>query len=77
MLNMTNLEKKEQKRIDAYEKNIESSKQKIWKYQQKIVKDDLNEDKKEKLTQKINQELHYIEMQENLIENPEFSPQPE
>ena len=69
------IEKKEQKRIDAHERNIQNSMQKIWKYEQKMIKDDLNEDKKEKLQQKINQELHYIETQENLIENPEFVPQ--
>lgn len=74
---MANLEKKEQKRIAFHEKNMEDSKQKIWKYEQKMIKDDLSEDKKEKLTQKINQELHYIETQENLIENPDFAPQPE
>ena len=69
---MANLEKKEQKRIDAHEKHIENAKQKIWKYEQKIIKDDLDDDKKEKLQEKINQELHFIEMQENLIENPDF-----
>lgn len=74
---MTNLEKKEQKRIDAHEKNIENSMQKIWKYEQKMIKDDLSEDKKEKLQQKINQELLLIEKQENLIENPGFTLQTE
>ncbi|MDO5360692.1 MAG: hypothetical protein Q4E92_07930 [Jeotgalicoccus sp.] len=74
---MANLEKKEQKRIDAHEKNIENSKEKIWKYEQKMNKPELSEEKKEKLTQKINQELHYIEIQESLIENPEFISQPE
>lgn len=69
---MANLEKKEQKRIAFHEKNIEGSKQKIWKYEQKIIKDDLDDDKKEKLQEKINQELHFIEMQENIIENPDF-----
>lgn len=69
---MAKLEKKEQKRIDAHEKHIENAKQKIWKYEQKIIKDDLDDDKKEKLQEKINQELHFIEMQENLIENPDF-----
>lgn len=74
---MANLEKKEQKRIDAHEKHIENAKQKIWKYEQKIIKDDLDDDKKEKLQEKINQELHFIEMQENLIENPDFETQTE
>lgn len=74
---MTNLEKKEQKRIDAHKKNIEGSKQKIYKYEQKIIKDDLSEDKKEKLQQKINQELLFIETEENLIENPSFTVQTE
>ena len=74
---MTNLEKKEQKRISAHEKNIENSMQKIWKYEQKMIKDDLSEDKKEKLQQKINQELLLIEKQENLIENPGFTLQTE
>lgn len=71
------IEKKEQKRIDAHEKNIENSMQKIWKYEQKMIKDDLSEDKKEKLQQKINQELLLIEKQENLIENPGFTLQTE
>jgi hypothetical protein len=71
------IEKKEQKRIDAHEKNIENSMQKIWKYEQKIIKDDLSEDKKEKLQQKINQELLLIEKQESLIENPGFTLQTE
>ncbi|CAD2074875.1 hypothetical protein JEOAER750_01029 [Jeotgalicoccus aerolatus] len=71
------IEKKEQKRIDAHEKNIENSMQKIWKYEQKMIKDDLSEDKKEKLQQKINQELLLIEEQENLIENPGFTLQTE
>ena len=74
---MANLEKKEQKRIDAHEKNIENSMQKIWKYEQKMIKDDLSEDKKEKLQQKINQELLLIEKQESLIENPGFTLQTE
>lgn len=71
------IEKKEQKRIDAHEKNIENSMQKIWKYEQKMIKDDLSEDKKEKLQQKINQELLLIEKQEDLIENPGFTLQTE
>ena len=71
------IEKKEQKRIDAHEKNIENSMQKIWKYEQKMIKDDLSEDKKEKLQQKINQELLLIEKQESLIENPSFTLQTE
>lgn len=71
------IEKKELKRIDAHEKNIENSMQKIWKYEQKMIKDDLSEDKKEKLQQKINQELLLIEKQENLIENPGFTLQTE
>jgi len=71
------IEKKEQKRIDAHEKNIENSMQKIWKYEQKMIKDDLSEDKKEKLQQKINQELLLIEKQESLIENPGFTLQTE
>lgn len=74
---MTNLEKKEQKRIESHEKNIERSKQKIWKYEQKMIKSDLTEDKKEKLQQKINQELLFIETEENLIENPDFTLQTE
>lgn len=64
------IEKKEQKRIDAHEKNIENSMQKIWKYEQKMIKDNLSEDKKEKLQQKINQGLLLIEKKENLIVNP-------
>lgn len=71
------IEKKELKRIDAHEKNIENSMQKIWKYEQKMIKDDLSEDKKEKLQQKINQELLLIEKQESLIENPGFTLQTE
>lgn len=71
------IEKKEQKRIDAHEKNIENSMQKIWKYEQKMLKEDLSEDKKEKLLQKINQELLLIEKQESLIENPGFTLQTE
>ena len=71
------IEKKEQKRIDAHEKNIENSMQKIWKYEQKMIKDDLSEDKIEKLQQKINQEFLLIEEQENLIENPGFTLQTE
>lgn len=74
---MANLEKKEQKRIASHEKNIENSKEKIWKYEQKIIKDDLDDDKKEKLQQKINQELLYIETEENIIENPDFIAQTE
>lgn len=74
---MTNLEKKEQKRIAFHEKNIEGSKQKIWKYEQKMDKADLTDKKKEKLQQKINQEIHFIEMQENIIENPDFIAQTE
>lgn len=74
---MANLEKKEQKRIDAHEKNIENSKQKIWKYEQKIITDDLSEDKKEKLQQKINQELLFIETEKSFIENPSFTVQTE
>jgi len=74
---MTNLEKKEQKRINAHEKNIENSMQKIWKYEQKMIKDDLSEGKKEKLQEKINQELLLIEKQESLIENPGFTLQTE
>ena len=74
---MANLEKKEQKRIDAHEKHIENAKQKIWKYEKKIIKDDLDDDKKEQLQEKINEELHFIEMQENLIENPGFTVQTE
>lgn len=70
-------DKKEQKRIDAHEKNIENSKEKIWKYEQKMNKPELSEEKKEKLQQKINQELHFIEMQENIIENLDFAAQPE
>jgi len=77
MLTMANLEKKEQKRIASHEKNIENSKEKIWKYEQKIIKDDLDDDKKEKLQQKINQELLYIEKEENIIENPDFIAQTE
>ena len=69
---MTNLEKKGQKRIDTHEKHIENAKQKIWKYEQKIINDDLDDNKKEKLQEKINQELHFIEMQEHIIENPDF-----
>ena len=71
------IEKKEQKRIDAHEKNIENSMQKIWKYEQKMIKDDLSEDKKEKLQQKINRELLLIEKQESLIENPGYTLQTE
>lgn len=71
------IEKKEQKRIDAHEKNIENSMQKIWKYEQKMIKEDLSEDKKEKLQQKINQELLLIEKQEDLIENPGYTLQTE
>lgn len=71
------IEKKEQKRIDAHEKNIENSMQKIWKYEQKMIKGNLSEDKKEKLQQQINQELLLIEKQENLIENPGFTLQTE
>lgn len=74
---MANLEKKEQKRIASHEKNIENSKEKIWKYEQKIIKDDLDDDKKEKLQQKINRELLYIETEENIIENPDFIAQTE
>ncbi|MEK4555313.1 hypothetical protein [Jeotgalicoccus sp. FSL K6-3177] len=70
-------DKKEQKRIDAHEKNIEKSMQKIWKYEQQMITDDLSEDKKEKLQQKINQELLLIEKQESLIENPGFTLQTE
>lgn len=70
-------DKKEQKRIGAHEKNIENSKEKIWKYEQKMNKPELSEEKKEKLQQKINQELHFIEMQENIIENLDFAAQPE
>ncbi|WP_026859771.1 hypothetical protein [Jeotgalicoccus psychrophilus] len=69
---MAKLDKKEQKRIDAHEKHIENAKQKIWKYEQKIIKDDLDDNKKEQLQEKINQEFHFIEIQENLIENPDF-----
>lgn len=69
--------KKEQRRIAAHEKNIESSKEKIYKYEQKMIKEDLTDDKKEKLQQKINQELLSIENQENLIENSGFTAQPE
>ena len=74
---MANLEKKEQKRINAHEKNIENSKEKIWKYEQKMNKPELSEEKKEKLRQKINEELHFIEIQENIIENPDFIAQTE
>ena len=74
---MANLEKKEKKRIDAHEKNIENSKEKIWKYEQKMSKPELSEEKKEKLQQKINQELLYIETEENIIENPDFAVQSE
>ena len=74
---MANLEKKEQKRIDAHKKNIENSKEKIWKYEQKMSKPELSEEKKEKLQQKINQELLYIETEENSIENPDFIAQTE
>lgn len=74
---MANLEKKEKKRIDAHEKNIENSKEKIWKYEQKMSKPELSEEKKEKLQQKINQELLYIETEENIIENPDFIAQTE
>ena len=74
---MAKLEKKEQKRIDAHEKNIENSKGKIWKYEQKMSKPELSEEKKEKLQQKINQELLYIETEENIIENPDFIAQTE
>ena len=74
---MANLDKKEQKRIDAHEKNIENSKEKIWKYEQKMNKPELSEEKKEKLQQKINQELLYIETEENIIENPDFTAQTE
>ena len=77
MLTMANLEKKEKKRIDAHEKNIENSKEKIWKYEQKMSKPELSEEKKEKLQQKINQELLYIETEENIIENPDFTAQTE
>lgn len=77
MLNMTDLKKKEQKRIESHEKNVENSKQKIWKYEQKMIKSDLTEDKKEKLQQNINQELLFIETEENLIENPDFTLQTE
>lgn len=70
-------DKKEQKRIDAHEKNIENSKEKIYKYEQKMIKEYLNEEKKEKFQQKINQELLSIENQENLIENLDFAAQPE
>lgn len=65
-------DKKEQKRIATHEKNIENSKEKIWKYEQKMSKPELSEEKKEKLQQKINQELLYIETEENIIENPDF-----
>lgn len=74
---MANLEKKEQKRINAHEKNVENSKEKIWKYEQKMSKPELSEEKKEKLQQKINQELLYIETEENSIENPDFIAQTE
>ena len=74
---MANLEKKEQKRIASHEKNIENSKEKIWKYEQKMSKPELSEEKKEKLQQKINQELLYIETEENSIENPDFIAQTE
>ena len=74
---MANLEKKEQKRINAHEKNIENSKEKIWKYEQKMSKPELSEEKKEKLQHKINQELLYIETEENSIENPDFIAQTE
>ena len=66
------IDKKVQRRIDAHEKNIENSMQKIWKYEQKMIKGNLSEDKKEKLQQKINQKLLLIEKQENLIENPGY-----
>lgn len=72
---MTNLDKKEQKRIAFHEKNIESSKQKIWKYEQKMSKPDISEVQKYKLKTKIDEELHFIEMQESIIENPDFAPQ--
>lgn len=74
---MANLEKKEQKRIDAHEKNIENSKVKIWKYEQKMNRPDLTPEKKEKLQQKISQELLDIETEENFIENPDSTAQAE
>lgn len=74
---MTNFDKKEQKRVHFHEKNIEVSKQKIWKYEQKIATLDLTDKKKEMLQQKINHALHFIEMQENIIENPGFIAQSE
>lgn len=70
-------DKKEQKRVTSHEKNIENSKKKIWKYEQKMSKLKLSEEKKEKLQQKINQELLYIETEENIIENPDFIAQTE
>lgn len=74
---MANLEKKEQKRIAFHEKNIESSKQKIFKYEQKMDKPGLSDKKKDKLQQKIRQEVHFIEMQEHFIEDADFIAQPE
>lgn len=71
------IDKKEQKRIATHKKNIENSKEKIWKYEQKMNKTELSEEKKEKLQQKINQELLFIETEENIIENPDFAAQTE
>lgn len=71
MLKITE-DKKEQKRIAFHEKNIESSKSKIWKYEQKMSKTDISEVQKYKLQNKIDQELHFIEIQKYIIEDPNF-----
>lgn len=77
MFTIANLEKKEQKRISVHEKNIENAKKQIWKYEQKLNKDDLKADKKLNLQHKINKELDYIQMQENILENPNLKVQTE
>lgn len=69
------IDKKEQKRIAHHEKNIESSKQKIWKYEQKLEKSNLDDVKISKIQNKINQELHIIQTEEAKIENPNLSVQ--
>lgn len=71
------LDKKEQKRIASHEKNIESSKQKIWKYEQKLEKHNLDDTKISKIQNKIDRELHSIQTHENMINNFTLSPQPE
>lgn len=68
-------DKKEQKRVAFHEKNIESAKSKIWKHEQKMSKPNTSEVQKYKLKTKIDEELHYIEMQNNIIENPNFEAQ--